>query len=177
MPITRPTSAGRRPGSGKRLAPIQHERKPAPSTLVPGAPAPLGAWDDEYEHPEGGDYTTHRDDVIATYPDYDGGGDSGGPPPEGGARGALLAQNWPSLVTVGVPPVDYRPLADALTNIVPEIDELRLDVEDDQVQTIMNFCFRNEEFCIKNEKFCIKNEELCIKNDEICRHSQTACTT
>ena len=30
------------------------------------------------------------------------------------------------------PAVDYRPLADALTNIVPEIDELRLDVEDDQ---------------------------------------------
>jgi len=36
------------------------------------------------------------------------------------------------LLVLTAPAVDYRPLADALTNIVPEIDELRLDVEDDQ---------------------------------------------
>lgn len=117
IPVARPTSAGRRPGSGKRLTPLQQR------------PAGVGGWDEEAQHPAGGDYYTTRDEVLGSYPEYDGGGDGGGPPPDGGARGALLTS---SLVTVQAPAVSYQPLTDALRNIVPEIDELRLDVEDDQ---------------------------------------------
>ena len=118
VPVARPTSAGRRPGSGKRLAPLHQQR-------AVGA----GGWDDEAQHPAGGDYFTSRDEVLGSYPGYDGGGDGGGPPPDGGARGALLTS---SLVTVDAPAVDHQQLSDALTTIVTEEDELRLDVEDEQ---------------------------------------------